>query len=43
MITNNFINRHVGPDKEQTDKMLKVLGISSLEEMMKLTMRLLKQ
>ncbi|MBR6492099.1 MAG: glycine dehydrogenase (aminomethyl-transferring), partial [Bacteroidales bacterium] len=38
MITNNFINRHVGPDKEQTDKMLKVLGISSLEEMMKLTM-----
>lgn len=38
MITNNFINRHVGPDKEQTDKMLKVLGISSLEEMMRLTM-----
>lgn len=38
MITNNFISRHVGPDKVQIDKMLDVLGISSIEEMMKLTM-----
>ncbi|MDD3151697.1 MAG: aminomethyl-transferring glycine dehydrogenase [Bacteroidales bacterium] len=37
MITNNFINRHVGPDKVQTDKMLKKIGVSSIEELIALT------
>ena len=37
MITDNFIKRHVGPDKAQTDKMLQRLGLSSVDELINLT------
>ncbi|MDD4141732.1 MAG: aminomethyl-transferring glycine dehydrogenase [Bacteroidales bacterium] len=37
MITNNFIERHVGPNKEQTEKMLKRIGVSSIEELIDMT------
>lgn len=33
MITNNFVLRHNGPDAAQTEKMLKVIGVSSMEEL----------
>ncbi|MDL2239076.1 aminomethyl-transferring glycine dehydrogenase [Bacteroidales bacterium OttesenSCG-928-K03] len=37
MITNNFINRHLGPDNEQTAKMLEKIGVSSIDELINLT------
>ena len=37
MITNNFISRHLGPDNEQTNTMLAKIGVSSLEELIGLT------
>ena len=33
MITNNFSNRHNGPQDEDLEKMLKVIGVKSLEEL----------
>ncbi|MEG1762091.1 MAG: glycine dehydrogenase (aminomethyl-transferring), partial [Bacteroidales bacterium] len=33
MITNNFVSRHNGPDAAQTQKMLKVIGVASMEEL----------
>ena len=30
-----FVDRHIGPDKEQTATMLKAIGLSSLEELVK--------
>jgi glycine dehydrogenase len=33
MITNNFIDRHNGPDKNETEKMLKVIGVDTLDQL----------
>lgn len=33
MITNNFINRHNGPDKGETEIMLKAIGVGSLDQL----------
>ena len=33
MITNNFARRHNGPNAEQTQKMLSVIGVKSLDEL----------
>ena len=32
---NNFVNRHIGPDEEQQNKMLSDLGLSSIDELVK--------
>ena len=32
---NNFVNRHIGPDKEQQNKMLSDLGVSNIDELVK--------
>ncbi|MEI8045882.1 MAG: aminomethyl-transferring glycine dehydrogenase [Bacteroidota bacterium] len=46
MITNNFIDRHNGPDKNETEKMLKVIGVDTLDQLINETVpssiRLLK-
>ena len=34
MITNNFAKRHNGPQAEDVKKMLKTIGVSSIEELM---------
>ena len=31
--TDHFVNRHIGPDENQTAEMLKAIGINSLEEL----------
>jgi glycine dehydrogenase len=31
--TDHFVNRHIGPDKEQTAEMLRQIGVSSLDEL----------
>lgn len=33
MITNNFINRHNGPRKSETDLMLKAIGVETLDQL----------
>jgi len=33
MITNNFISRHNGPDKDETEQMLKVIGVETLDQL----------
>jgi glycine dehydrogenase len=33
MITNNFIDRHNGPDKSETEIMLKAIGVASLDQL----------
>ncbi|MEG1499237.1 MAG: aminomethyl-transferring glycine dehydrogenase [Bacteroidales bacterium] len=33
MITNNFACRHIGPNQEQTTKMLKTIGVSNMDEL----------
>ncbi len=33
MITNNFIDRHNGPGKEDTERMLKAIGVNSLDQL----------
>ena len=33
MITNNFINRHNGPDKDEAELMLKAIGVHSLDQL----------
>ncbi|MBP7498056.1 MAG: aminomethyl-transferring glycine dehydrogenase, partial [Bacteroidales bacterium] len=37
MITNNFIKRHNGPDKEEVAKMLKKIGVNSINELIEQT------
>lgn len=37
MITNNFTRRHIGPTLEQTQQMLRVIGVSSMEELISKT------
>ena len=37
MITNNFARRHNGPSPEQTEKMLSVIGVKSLDELIEKT------
>lgn len=37
MISNNFINRHVGPNDDQVKTMLKKIGVSSIDELINLT------
>lgn len=37
MITNNFIERHNGPRKQEQVKMLEKIGVSSLDELIRLT------
>ena len=37
MITDNFIGRHVGPGKEEIEKMLNVIGVSSLDALIEET------
>ena len=32
---NNFVNRHIGPDEEQQNKMLSDLGLSNIDELVK--------
>src|SRR5579863_4625571 len=32
--TDHFVNRHIGPDGEQTQEMLKAIGLNSLDELM---------
>lgn len=34
MITNNFVKRHIGPSKNEVDKMLQVIGVGSIDEML---------
>jgi len=31
MITDNFVNRHIGPGKEEIEKMLKFIGVNSID------------
>lgn len=33
MLTNNFVKRHNGPDKDQTVRMLEYVGVNSLDEL----------
>lgn len=33
MITNNFAHRHNGPQPAEVEKMLKVIGVSSIDEL----------
>jgi len=33
MITNNFNSRHIGPRKQDIEKMTKIIGVSSIEEL----------
>ncbi|MGB4205324.1 MAG: aminomethyl-transferring glycine dehydrogenase [Bacteroidales bacterium] len=33
MLTNNFVKRHNGPDKDQTARMLEYVGVNSLDEL----------
>ena len=33
MITNNFARRHNGPQPAEVEKMLKVIGVSTLDEL----------
>lgn len=33
MITDNFTSRHIGPNQEQIEKMLKTIGVSSLDQL----------
>ncbi len=33
MITNNFEKRHIGPCGTEIDKMLKVIGVTSIDEL----------
>ncbi|MBR1769340.1 MAG: hypothetical protein IJ748_02680, partial [Bacteroidales bacterium] len=33
MITNNFAKRHNGPQPQDVEKMLKTIGVSSVEEL----------
>ncbi|NQZ65322.1 MAG: glycine dehydrogenase (aminomethyl-transferring), partial [Crocosphaera sp.] len=35
--TDSFINRHIGPNSQEIDKMLKVLGFSSLDKLIDAT------
>jgi glycine dehydrogenase len=37
MITNNFVNRHNGPDKDDVKKMLGIMGVSSLDNLIEET------
>ena len=37
MITNNFTRRQFGPNAEETEKMLKEIGVSSLDELVSKT------
>ncbi len=37
MITNNFISRHNGPGKEETEQMLKAIGVDSLDQLIEET------
>jgi glycine dehydrogenase len=37
MVQNVFTTRHIGPNEEETSKMLKTIGVSSLEELMEQT------
>ncbi|MCK9447411.1 MAG: aminomethyl-transferring glycine dehydrogenase [Bacteroidales bacterium] len=37
MITNNFVQRHIGPRQEEIDKMLTEIGMSSLDELVEKT------
>ena len=37
MITNNFVNRHNGPDKDDVQKMLGIMGVSSLDQLIEET------
>ena len=31
--TDHFVNRHIGPDKEQVAEMLKLIGVDSIDEL----------
>ncbi|MGK7940071.1 MAG: hypothetical protein AB4062_07965, partial [Crocosphaera sp.] len=35
--TDSFINRHIGPNSQEIDKMLKVLGFSTLDQLIDAT------
>ncbi len=37
MLTNNFMRRHNGPDHAETEKMLKVIGVKSIDELIEKT------
>ncbi|MEN8118350.1 MAG: aminomethyl-transferring glycine dehydrogenase [Bacteroidota bacterium] len=37
MSLDNFVTRHIGPRKEEIDEMLKVVGVSSMEELIEQT------
>lgn len=37
MLTNNFVNRHNGPNAEQTATMLNAIGVNSIDELIKKT------
>lgn len=35
--TDNFVNRHIGPDENEKNEMLKVIGVNSLDELIEKT------
>lgn len=37
MITNNFTKRHIGPRPEEVERMLRKIGVSSVDELIKIT------
>ena len=37
MIKDDFAKRHIGPDQEETKKMLSVIGVKSMEELIEKT------